>query len=351
VFWFSLLGGLSLPTVWLVNRPNVYETAIASGQFFLMGGITFALWACLRDEKPSTGWLAAAGLAWGAAVASRMNLALVVIFFSALLAWHLLRQLGWRAALGRLAGLGLPLAAWAGALAWYNLARFGSILETGHRYQLTGPALPPDYHWVTSASYIIPSLYSYLLRPLTFNTAEFPYVFAPFLTEQMWPFFIHLPKYYYYPEPVASIFAVMPAVWLGLLPMLGLFRLGWRWLNEQPVSLRPRFSSPGSALVWGMAAGGPACLLAPLLIFITTSMRYLGDLAPMAVLFSVLGLWWGLRQTRPNQRRALSAVALLLVLLSLTISVLVNFGSGEKRFEANNPALYQSIAAFFHGKP
>lgn len=353
VFLFSLLGGLSLPLLWLVNRPSVYETAIAGGQFFLLGGAYCAARACLRDGPPGGSWLAATGLAWGAAAACRLNLALAAAVFCALLGWRFLRRAGWQAALRWLVVLlGLPLAIWAAGLAWYNAARFGSIFETGHRYQLTGPALPPDYDAVISSGYIIPSLYSYLLRPLQVQPGDFPFVFAPFLTEQMWPAFIHLPQTYYYPEPVASIFAVMPAGWLALLPLLGMIGLSWRWLNEQPVSFKPALSSD-AGLVWGMSLGGSVCLLAPLLVFITTSMRYLGDVAPMLVLLAALGLWWGLRQAHrsPGLGHMLALAAVLLVLFSISISLLINFGSGEKRFETNNPALYYEIAGFFNRRP
>jgi hypothetical protein len=352
LFLFILLGGLSIPALWLINRPSVYETAIAGGQCFLLLGCYAVLRAFLRPHTRA-GWLVLGGLAWGAAVGCRTDLVIVVVYFTALVGIVLLRQgKGWRKVVQDLLWLSAPLSAWAAGLGWYNAARFGSIFETGHRYQLTGPALPADYRWVLSIQYVIPNLYNYLVRPLAFSRAEFPFVFAPFIQEKMWPFFIRLPEHYYYSEPVAGIFTAVPALLLMLIPGLGLLRCAWDWLNEQP----PRLFQPGSdtiAAVWGATAGGFLLLLGLLALFISSSMRYLADIIWLGTLLAALGFWYGLGflRRRPLLKNLLSWITVALVILSISFGLLGNFTNGDQRFAANNPELYAQIVVYFQGKP
>jgi hypothetical protein len=343
---FTLMAGLATPVFWLINRPSVYETAIAGGQFFLFVGI-YAAFRTLTYSRISARWMLVAGASLGAAVNCRLSLAPAVIFFALITAWISVRNSKDRfRAILQLSYLGLPLILWVAGMGWYNAARFGSILETGHRYQLTGIALPPDYSKVTSLAYLLPNLYSYIFRPFKFSLPDFPHVFLPFIQESMWPWFIHLPKYYYYAEPVAGILIVVPAVWLIFLPVLGWVKRGWLWLHEQSSSLT---GCDTPDWVWAFFIGGALLVFAPLLVFISTSMRYLADITPMLSILSALGFWWAARffQTRPAVRKWLALAAVILVLISITISLLVNFTNGDKRFVTNNPALYDAIARFF----
>lgn len=347
----TTFAGLVTPIFWLVNRPSVYETAIAGGQFFFMIGLYGAV-RTLMDDTWSKAWLLGSGLAWGAAIGCRFNLVLAVIFLLLGLGWFGFRKYGVRKTCSRLLWAGLPLTLILAGLGWYNQVRFGSPWETGHRYQLTGPALPQDYRQVISFSYALPSLYSYLFRPFALNGSEFPFVFAPYIQETMWPALIHLPEHYYYSEPVVGIFSSVPAFWLAFLPLLGFVNKIWRWLWE--VEPHPRDGSQSTAgKVWVLLIGAAICLLLPLLLFISTSMRYLADLAPIASLLSALGLWQGLRllSNRPRLYRMILMTAAALMLVSALFSLLVNFGNGDKRFETNNPALYFTIAEMFLSNP
>src|SRR5262249_46252198 len=73
-----VLAGLINPLHWILGIPRVYEGAIASGQFFLIGGIWLALEALDRPQ-PSTWRLALASAAWVAAAGSRATLVIPVI--------------------------------------------------------------------------------------------------------------------------------------------------------------------------------------------------------------------------------------------------------------------------------
>jgi hypothetical protein len=351
VLLLILVGGLSTPVLWLINRPSVYETAIAGGELFLVLGV----YAALRGmaARCGNGWLVVAGLAWGASAGCRVNNAFAVIWLAGLTGLYMMirakRTLNW---VIPAVCMGLPLLAWAAGLGWFNLARFGSVLETGHRYQLTGPAFPADYSQVVSVHYIVPNLYNYIFRPLVYAWGKFPFVFAPTLHEKLWPWFIRLPENYYAAESVAGIFRSSPLFWLVTLPILRPLRAGWNWVNER--SMQPtELAHPLLPWAWAMIAGATLCNLASLLVFISSTMRYLADVAPLMTVLTGLCVWWGLGflGQRPRLRRLLLAAVVVLGLVSVCIGLLVNFNAGNQRFEANNPHLYRAIERFFVGKP
>jgi hypothetical protein len=399
VLLFTLVAGISAPVFWLINRPNVYETAIAGGQFFLLLGLLAALrglailpfvpalgslrgedaenrflWAlCVHknlfsaksppssgkgvggwgrnERRKATRWLALAGLAWGLSIGSRLNNIVSIAWMVGLCLLFLLvyarERPGW---LGHAACLLLPLALCGAALGWYNYARFGNVLETGHRYQLTGLALPTDYSKVMSPTYVAPNLYNALIRPFVFDGKHFPFIFTPFISQKMWPWYIHLPPVYYYSEPITGIFPTIPAFFLILLPIMKPVRAAWRWVHEAPVqAIQPRH--PLYSWSWWMVCGALLCSLGVLLVFISSSMRYLADVVPLAGLLSAICLWWAgdFLQEHPGSRGFILGIAAILGLASILIGLLANFQNGDRRFLANNPELYQAIARFFTG--
>ena len=100
-----------------------------------------------------------------------------------------------------------------------------------------------------------------------------------------------------------------------------------------------------------MVGGALLCSMAVLLLFISSSMRYLADVAPLASLLAALCLWWAVDflHQRPHLRRLVLWLAAVLGLASLLIGLLINFHNGDQRFQVNNPELYQAIARFFNG--
>jgi len=347
----TMTAGLCAPVLWLVERPSVYEAAIAGGAFFLLLG----LYAALRGmvSRPGNGWLALAGLAWGASVGCRLNHAAAVIWLAGVLGLYLIqRERGtWGWVLPALC-LGLPLLASATGLGWYNLARFGSIFETGHRYQLTGPSLPADYSLTLSGGYMLPNLYNYLFRPLVYTWTDFPFVFAPYIRETMWPWFIRLPAHYYYSEPVAGIFSAIPFFWLIALPVLRPLRAGWDWAHER-ISAPAVPAQPLIKWVWWLTGGAALISLGFLSLFISSIMRYLVDVVPLLMILSALSLWWGLDclHRHPGLQRLLLAAMVILALVSVWIGLFASFQVPGQRFESNNPDLYRMIARYFEGKP
>ena len=143
-----------------------------------------ALWCVFRAlhaPRRVEAWLAAAGLCFGLAIGSRPTyffattaLALPLIYW-----WWCGRaeQEGrwwpvagwWRRAIAAVA----PLAAVGVGLAWYNYARFGSVVEFGVSYELSGVYEGKMRHF--SASYVPLNFYRYFLAPPRW-TGAFPFL-------------------------------------------------------------------------------------------------------------------------------------------------------------------------------
>jgi hypothetical protein len=347
--FFTLAALLSLPLIWIVNRAMVYEAAIAGGQFFLLLGLYSALRA--MDSPRKSPWLFLSGFAWGAAVNSRANYALAVFWFVALITVFLLFRLKKPSAWIRpLFFLFLPLLVSAVGFGWYNFARFGSILETGHRYQLTGVAMPEEYGQITSLNYIIPNLYNYLARPFGVLPGEFPFVDIPYITDDMWPWYIPRPPGIYAAKQITGIFISIPIIWLIFLPVLKPLEYIWFWAKEKP---RPRVGSdPDLKWVWGMILGSLGIMLASIAIFIAANMRYLVDI--ISLLFLLLGtnVWWalGFLERAPGWRTLLIIILVVLGVEGILIGLLAGFVVDPHRFENINPSLYHMIANFLTGK-
>jgi hypothetical protein len=344
---FTLLGGFSLPLVWLVAHPRVYEAAISAAQCGLFVGL-YAVLRAYWSEKRAPAWLLLAGFAWGAAVNSRLSIFFAIGWLILAIAWLFKRKFGWKGLLQRSVYILIPLLCWAGLLFAYNYLRFGSVFETGHRYQLTGYALPENYSDVTSISYIIPSVYGYFLRPYQFNLSDFPFFHITFITQYMWPNWIRLPDFYYYPERVVGLFPGVPGVLLVFAPLFIWLRRGWYWLNESRISSDCSGEKESTPLLWiFLVAAG--LLIAPLLIFISTSMRYLADVVPMLALAAALasGWVWQRLEGQSGKRFGLGVLIWVLILLGFLISFLINFFYPDREFFEVNRPLFLAVRAFF----
>lgn len=344
--FFTLVAMLSLPLLWIVNRAMVYEAAIASAQFFLILGLFAAIQAMLSRHKST--WLLLAGFSWGAAVNSRVNIAAAVAWFSLLTLIFILTSLKkpsrWiRPALALI----LPLLLCAFAFATYNYARFGSILETGHRYQLTGLGLPEEYSKVASLQYIIPNLYNYLARSFQFTPQHFPFVKVPYITDAMWPWYIPRPPGTYAAKQISGIFRTIPFFWFLLLPLLKVGSMILAWAKKEPLPQTP--GDPALKWTWWMLAGSAFFLTSAISIFIAANMRYLVDVIPILVLLTAMCIWWGLlflKRSRFWQWLLLMSVVLL-GLAGISIGLLSGFAVPPFRFRDINPGLYKEIASFF----
>jgi hypothetical protein len=345
--FFTLVGMLSLPMLWVINRPSIYEAAICGGTFFLMLGVYFAFLG-LTSENSSL-WFLLSGMAWGLAIASRMNQAAVIGWFTATtIVFYILIHRKAHKWILPIVSLCLPIFLISCALGWYNFARFGNLLETGYRYQLTGPAFPSDYHQAISLYHVIPNLYNFLFRPLVVNLRGFPFFVAPYVSNTMWPWFIYRPPEFYSTEPITGILISIPVFWLALLPVIKPILKTWYWANESPIRKSKRPSLEYS-WVWWSLLGGTIIGFASLSIFLASNMRYLVDIVLLITVLTYFCVLWGFEFFRDWLVffRSLIFVVILLGVLSIAIGLFASFNTGMDRFALMNPHLYQTLVKLF----
>lgn len=352
IFLFTLVSIFSVHVFWLINRPDVYEAAIASAQFFLLFGI-YATLRSLGTSEKGTRWLVLAGFGFGAAVASRFSYVFAVIFASGVIAFELIkrgRSSGWK--IKPWLAYFLVLGAFAAGLAWYNYARFGSIFESGMKYQLTGDAVPRDFSKIFSPAYIIPNLYSEVLRPLVRTPGKFPFFSTPFIMDNMWPNWVHRVKTYYFGEQVVGVLPAIPYLWLLVLPPVKWIRRFLDWTNERTASQVEQHQNVRlPAWVLWLLVGMTIVQIMATLCFVQASMRYAVDFTVMLVVCTSMAVWEASvrLEYKPGWRKIFHAVVLMLALASISVGLLVNMQGADYRFANNNPDLYGSIARFLEG--
>lgn len=341
-----LVAGLVSPLTWMLNRPEVYEVAIAAGQFFLFFGLCF-MYSALDRDNLSVGRILLAASFWGLAIGSRTSQAIPVLFLTLVAAvWAFLRRDRLRLA-GRwgwaLAALGLPLALSAIALSWYNWARFGSLLEFGYRYQLTLLQLPKHYGEIFSGVYIAPNLYNYLLNPFTV-AGEFPFI-KPQYGRTDFGVGLVLPRIYF-SEAVTGLVYTFPFMFLAIVAL---------WPSGPFSRLEEGATRPEShyALAFRMLrialVGVLVLQLLALLVFFFATERYLAEGVPALTLLAVLGFWRGCDRLSkgPIGRAIFCVIAVLLVVITIVVSSLLAISSYQERFLATNPEMMQTISRLF----
>jgi len=253
----------------------------------------------------------------------------------------------WRPFIGRALAFGIPLAAGAIGLMAYNQARFGSPLDFGYRYLITGPTIPQDPSRSSSLDYVLPNTYQYLLRPLQVER-DFPYVRVAWVKNDAWPAWIDLPPDYFYTEPVASLLLAVPLTVLALAAGL---RSLWLRLNGLAPGSVPRPESDRGLWNWLFMSltGSTLLAFAVILVFINNSLRYVLDAALTATLLSTLYLAsWRLRIRARKWERGFWAVAWRLgALLTPVFGVLIAITGYSNAFEETNPGLFKRLVDFF----
>ncbi len=128
LMFFILCGLVNIPFLFLLGRPEIYETSIIAGQLFLFLGLSSWL---MYTKKNSPIWLVIAGLGWGLALGSRYNLAISILLFVGFTIIWIRQENKDDHFLIKLWPLLVPLALCVLGLGLYNFARFQNPLETG----------------------------------------------------------------------------------------------------------------------------------------------------------------------------------------------------------------------------
>ena len=341
-----LLAGLANPFPWLLNRPAVYEAAIAAGQFFLITGLFFGFLAI--GKNPVRFWmLILSGSCLGLAVASRASLSYAVVFLAVMIAGYiLLKRMPRQISFLQLGLFLLPLLITLAVLAWYNQIRFGDWVEFGFKYQLTGM----NTHINTFSLANLPiNLHNYFINPYRL-LSTFPYV-KPRLGGHFVFFPISSPSNYY-AEHTTGIILAVPFVVFGLIPIAHLI-----WYAFESLAARARGVNFKDSHIRGVLfrwtafalAGGAFFAFVPILIYIAGMMRFLGDVMPLLILLSVFGLLMGRQHLdeKPATLFWFDALVLVLTLYSVTVSLLLAVTGAEARFENLNPILFDKMTRWF----
>jgi hypothetical protein len=318
--WMGILAAAvlvcSTTVPFILRRPTVYETAIASGFCFVMAGVMIAVQTIAR-RRASLGWLALMSLCFGLAVGSRppliaTGLVLVPVYLA-------LRSVSPRRPL--IAALAGPFGACLLLLAAYNVARFGNPLEVGQSYQLAGT----DPHLVNNGdlSYLLPNVWFYGILPP-----------RPTI---LFPFFVLAPPPLEYPFGSANY----PEVTGGLLTMtpLLLFAFALPWLRLR----RPRSVGALAGPLLAAAAAGLFVLLFLSFEFPTSTERYETDFAGVFLL-AALAAWFALSNgAARRRRRAVRLVGAVVAVWGCLTGVAISFTGYYDLLHKEHPGTWTSL--------
>jgi hypothetical protein len=337
------VAGLTNPLVWVVSTPSVYNAAISAGQFFFLAGF-FAAFSAFSQTRASAWKLAIAGLLWIGALGSRITLALPIAFMTMFIvigialncyrAGCLSKSIRPVLALGSVLGVGLA------ALGWYNWARFGSVFETGIKYQLAGVPLQEYGGKISSPSYIIQNLYNYFLNPPDLKYA-FPYFHPVAGITRLVTSSIALPAIYRTQEMTGVIYSA-PFLLLAVLPLISI-------LLKNPGSLIRNDKGPWFTWLIVALAGSFLFGFAFFVTFFWAAERYLLDFLPCLLLLSLIGFWQLDRTvaTRPVGRTLSRVILVSLMVASIVVSIMLSMTFNSDGFRQLNPVLWRQLSNLF----
>ncbi|MGA9532938.1 MAG: hypothetical protein WBR18_09500 [Anaerolineales bacterium] len=352
-WWLTTLPSVAIawatPMVWLVTRGAVYEVAIAAGQFFLLAGLLAVIPSFLGKSLGPTRLVVASGLL-ALAIGSRINLgpACLLILLIAFTT-SIRRSAGDRKRMvSTLLAATIPMIIMAAALGLYNYGRFGSILETGHRFQLGRTDTFHAYGAVFGLESVIPNLYNYFLNGLQTLTV-FPYLKPGWGKYYIWITHTYAPEGYH-TEKVAGILWTVPFLWL-LAPTaqhLWMRLTGAFSDRERRANFLGQVSGAGLASV--LLFGVFLALFSPLAGFHAVSLRHEVDFFPTLGLLATVGYWSSYLRfspSTPGRRRLWVGLSIPLVFATAAIGLLLAMTGYQSNFETFNPGLFQRLTSIF----
>jgi len=338
---FTLMGLVNLPFLFLLGNPQIYHTSIIFGQFFLILGLLGWVIYLITGK---TAWLIIAGLGWGLAIGSRVNLAVsVAIYLVFALAW-MGRESGWRPSWKRDGSLLIPLALCGFGLGAYNFARFGNPLETGQLYQLTIPVAHSSYF---SISYLPTNLFIYLFYPIDL-VVKFPFVKSALFDVSLLPGWLSVPAAMSFDHNIFGVFSSAPGLWLmGLV--VPLFILANRSVRERR-AFQPPFSKRFYLFAMVAIAGIGQFLF--LVVFFFGAERYIPDFYIPMVLGTAMLLWRidEILKSRVGFRMIVWLIAAGLVAWTAGMGIFGGFGVPPQLFRSFNPVLYSQLASYWNDR-
>lgn len=291
------------PATWLIVVGHFYAAAIAAGYMGMACGALILWYAtnASNTRSRSSFPLLATGVSMiSLGAASRPSTLFVGIAVGACAILALLmgrNDCKWF--LGSLTALFVPAAAIGGVWMWFNHARFGSIFETGHKFQLAGFNMRT--YPIGSFEFVATNVRRYLFTPFHLED-RFPYLFlAPGNTSTDLTVQSHediVGAMIAYPLLLAAPFIVL---------CLAASKRAWPWFT-------------GAVLVIG---GSTASLLAISWLFKDSTMRYLPDFSTGLVLLSSVMVSMTSRVARRNRRYGYLVPVILSSFLLVSLPLLL----------------------------
>jgi hypothetical protein len=350
---FLLAAFINSPYLFILGRPQIYETSIITGQFFLIFGIL----AWMRYQIAGRYfWLGLAGLSWGLAIASRYNLVVSVGVFVIFVLYscfrtkklnsdfptntkglfNLLKGTDWNAIVAFL----VPLILCGFALGMYNYARFGNPLETGLTYQLT---LSEPHILYYSAAYTPSNLYMYLVYPIN-STGVFPFFKSAAIQYNLLPSWAAMPTGKMFDEVLFGLLPTLPLIWplILLIPLTVVGIVKGRHsirLNEEFALDKP------SRLLLTMLLIACSMQFVFLLVFFYGAMRYIVDFYLPLLLAAYITIWAVDKQIRQILfLRWLFWLGIIgLAIWTVVIGFFIGFDIPPQYLRAENPQLFGTL--------
>ncbi len=341
--------GYASPTPFIVATPGIYQAAIIGGQAFLLLGMVFAADAVWKatSRPPPRRVLVLAGCCWALGIATRVSIGppvgLLILLTGFLSARPGPARAVWLQRVRTMVWMAAPVAVVVVGLLLYNRARFDGLLDFGMHKQMS------TMQFRTSWSYLLPDLYSYLLRPMV-QSCKFPYLTAPFeLGALAFPKGFQIPPGYSIAEPVAGMLLATPWTWFILLAVVFLCRAAWRALRTRP----PLVALDGRARSQVLFAVSFAIIATvtglPIFFQFIATMRYLVDVASGMVLLATWGAWslYLAVRHRPWPRRATTTVIVGVGVATIVLGMLLGMTGYNEMFRHHNPPLYERMVHAF----
>lgn len=328
------LLGFILPIPWSINIPDVYESAIGAGQFFLLGGMYFAI--CAFEKRTNKWFLFFSGLFSACSVGSRAINFFSVLFLTLLLLYWIMKSqpkpINWKEVALNFVPFLTPLAFGAALIGWYNWARFNNPLEFGLRYQITIYNLNQQMDLVFQPSYFLLNTYAYGFQPFEI-ISQFPFIQPVTFSDVLRRFNITAPGLYA-AGPITGILFYAPILLYALVPFL-------RKKDNIENTSNPELLKLTRSMLGGSFLIGSVTML----FFFYAQMRYMVDVISQATVLAILG-YWSIKRNE-NITKIKIYIANLLILFTIITGILLAFSSETHRMEKSNPALMETIRSFF----
>jgi len=348
LFVCILFSGLISPFTWILTQARIYEAAASSGQFFFLMGLYFAVTALEQKSIAKKNFLLfIGGISWMLAIDSRLTQILPIGFLTVIIAYLTIRKHYRKNELPKaivaMELLGGPLLISLAVLGRYNWARFHSIFETGHSYQLAGLDLQRNSSVLFSPLYILPNLYGYLVMPPQANKI-FPFLESIPGTGASIFSFISLPQIYYNNILTGLLFST-PFILFAVVCIPSLMLKKKDLISPADQADDPHFFK------WliGALLGSFLFGFAPFVSYYWVAAHYQTDFVPSLIVISIIGFWqgYGFLTHKPAIRKLYVAAGMILMVTSIIASFLLVLSAHADRFQKFNPVLWNSLISLF----